>query len=164
MNWPFVALPVLHTLVQDFYRLIQAHSRHQYLLEAYNTYLQRWCTLIQKFLEVKDHKNKPAKVKFTSRLDYVPFRLKDDAAVVKRAVAAAKGIKLKPTTKVTNGGLDANWMVKHGIPTVTFGAGLTIETKSDTPTLAQLRSWATAWRWSLSAVWAMVVAWLVWLL
>ena len=23
----------------------------------------------------------------------------------------------------TNGGLDANWMVKHGIPTVTFGAG-----------------------------------------
>lgn len=73
--------------------------------------------------KVKDHKNKPAKVKFTSRLDYVPFRLKDDAAVVKRAVAAAKSIKLKPTTKVTNGGLDANWMVKHGIPTITFGAG-----------------------------------------
>ena len=27
------------------------------------------------------------------------------------------------TCGVTNGGLDANWMVKHGIPTVTFGAG-----------------------------------------
>jgi tripeptide aminopeptidase len=39
------------------------------------------------------------------------------------AVAAAKSLKLKPTVKVTNGGLDANWMVKHGIPTVTFGAG-----------------------------------------
>ena len=25
--------------------------------------------------------------------------------------------------RVTNGGLDANWMVRHGIPTVTFGAG-----------------------------------------
>ena len=24
---------------------------------------------------------------------------------------------------MTNGGLDANWMVKHGVPTVTFGAG-----------------------------------------
>jgi tripeptide aminopeptidase len=24
---------------------------------------------------------------------------------------------------VANGGLDANWMVKHGLPTVTFGAG-----------------------------------------
>lgn len=28
-----------------------------------------------------------------------------------------------PNPRVTNGGLDANWMVKHGIPTVTFGAG-----------------------------------------
>ena len=34
-----------------------------------------------------------------------------------------KGIGREPSTKVTNGGLDANWMVKHGIPTVTFGAG-----------------------------------------
>jgi tripeptide aminopeptidase len=73
--------------------------------------------------KVKDHQGKPAKVKFTSRLDYVPFRLPDNAAVIKRAVAAAKSLKLKPTTKVTNGGLDANWMVKHGIPTITFGAG-----------------------------------------
>jgi tripeptide aminopeptidase len=73
--------------------------------------------------KVKDHKGKPAKVKFTSRLDYVPFRLPDGAPVIKRATAAAKGIKLKPSTKVTNGGLDANWMVKHGIPTITFGAG-----------------------------------------
>ena len=23
----------------------------------------------------------------------------------------------------TNGGLDANWLVKHGVPTITFGAG-----------------------------------------
>jgi tripeptide aminopeptidase len=72
---------------------------------------------------VKDHQGKTAKMKFTSRLDYVPFRLKEDAAVVRRAVRAAKAIKLKPTLRVTNGGLDANWMVKHGVPTVTFGAG-----------------------------------------
>jgi tripeptide aminopeptidase len=25
--------------------------------------------------------------------------------------------------RTTNGGLDANWMVRHGIPTVTFGGG-----------------------------------------
>src|SRR5262249_12731070 len=25
--------------------------------------------------------------------------------------------------RVTNGGLDANWLVRHGIPTITFGAG-----------------------------------------
>jgi len=72
---------------------------------------------------VKDHQGKAAKVKFTSRLDYVPFRLPDGAPVVKHALAAAKSVKLKPALRVTNGGLDANWMVKHGIPTVTFGAG-----------------------------------------
>jgi len=25
--------------------------------------------------------------------------------------------------RITDGGLDANWMVRHGIPTITFGAG-----------------------------------------
>jgi tripeptide aminopeptidase len=72
---------------------------------------------------VKDHEGRAGKVKFTSRLDYVPFRLKDDAAVVGRAKAAVEAIGREPNLRVTNGGLDANWMVKHGIPTVTFGAG-----------------------------------------
>jgi hypothetical protein len=30
---------------------------------------------------------------------------------------------MEPTTVFSNGGLDANWLVKHGLPTVTFGAG-----------------------------------------
>ncbi len=62
-------------------------------------------------------------MKFTSRLDYLPFRLKDDAPVVKKAAKAVRAIGREPNLRVTNGGLDANWMVKHGIPTVTFGAG-----------------------------------------
>jgi tripeptide aminopeptidase len=73
--------------------------------------------------QVQDHKGKKAKVKFTSRLDYSPFRLKEDAPVVKLAVAAAESAGLKPTLRIVNGGLDANWLVKHGVPTVTFGAG-----------------------------------------
>jgi tripeptide aminopeptidase len=73
--------------------------------------------------KVKDHEGRTAKVKFTSRLDYLPFRLKPDAAVVGRAEAAIRAIGREPNLRVTNGGLDANWMVKHGIPTVTFGAG-----------------------------------------
>ncbi|HEV3385110.1 MAG TPA: M20/M25/M40 family metallo-hydrolase [Gemmata sp.] len=72
---------------------------------------------------VKDHQGRPAKVKFTSRLDYLPFRLKDDSAVAQRVAAAVRTIGREPNLRVTNGGLDANWMVKHGIPTVTFGAG-----------------------------------------
>jgi tripeptide aminopeptidase len=72
---------------------------------------------------VKDHEGRTAKVKFTSRLDYLPFRLKDDAPVAKRAAAAVRAIGRDPVLRVTNGGLDANWMVKHGVPTITFGAG-----------------------------------------
>jgi tripeptide aminopeptidase len=74
-------------------------------------------------LRVKDHEGKMGKVKFTSRTDYFPFRLKDGEPVVRRAMDAVKSIGREPSTKVTNGGLDANWIVKHGIPTVTMGAG-----------------------------------------
>ncbi len=72
---------------------------------------------------VKDNEGRTAKVKFTSRLDYLPFRLRDDASVVQRAGLAVRAIGREPNLRVTNGGLDANWMVKHGVPTVTFGAG-----------------------------------------
>ena len=30
---------------------------------------------------------------------------------------------MKPELAVTNGGLDANWLTAHGIPTVTLGCG-----------------------------------------
>jgi tripeptide aminopeptidase len=73
--------------------------------------------------EVHDDKGKGAKVKFTSQLDYSPFRLKDSAPVVKHALAAAERAGLKGNLRTSNGGLDANWMVKHGIPTITIGAG-----------------------------------------
>jgi tripeptide aminopeptidase len=72
---------------------------------------------------VKDDQGRPAKVKFTARLDYLPFRLRDDEPVVQRASTAVRAIGREPRLRVTNGGLDANWLVRHGIPTVTFGAG-----------------------------------------
>jgi tripeptide aminopeptidase len=72
---------------------------------------------------VTDHRGRRARVKFTSRLDYYPFRLKDDAPVVRHARAAAERAGLTPTLRVGNGGLDANWLVRHGVPTITFGAG-----------------------------------------
>jgi tripeptide aminopeptidase len=72
---------------------------------------------------VTDHQGRRAKVKFSARLDYYPFRLKDDAPVVRHAWAAAERAGLTPSLRVGNGGLDANWLVRHGIPTITFGAG-----------------------------------------
>ena len=73
--------------------------------------------------KVVDYAGKPGKVKFITNADYHPFRLKDELAVVQRGMAAVKQLGLEPQLDVTNGGLDANWMNKHGIPTVTFGAG-----------------------------------------
>jgi tripeptide aminopeptidase len=63
------------------------------------------------------------KAKFISHTDYYPFRLKDNAPVVQRAIEAVMAQGIKPEIRVANGGLDANWLVRHGIPTVTFGAG-----------------------------------------
>ena len=72
---------------------------------------------------VKNSEGKAGRIKFKAHTDYHPFRIKDSLPVVKRASAAVAAGGTKPNIRTTNGGLDANWMVRHGIPTVTFGAG-----------------------------------------
>jgi tripeptide aminopeptidase len=73
--------------------------------------------------KVTDDKGRKAKVQFTARTDYYPFRLKDQGPVVRHAEAAAAAAGLEPRLRVSNGGLDANWLVRHGVPTITIGAG-----------------------------------------
>ncbi len=73
--------------------------------------------------QVADDRGRHARVTFRRRRDYYPFRLRDTAPVVRHAQAAAAYAGLTPILRTTNGGLDANWMVRHGIPTITFGAG-----------------------------------------
>jgi tripeptide aminopeptidase len=73
--------------------------------------------------EVKDVGGVVAQVKFDHKPAYPPFKLSEDAPAVQRAKRAAESIGLKPTTLFSNGGLDANWLDKHGVPTVTIGAG-----------------------------------------
>jgi tripeptide aminopeptidase len=66
---------------------------------------------------------KSGRVKFKAETDYYPFRMKESLPVVKRAMAAVSDVGGRPSIRAGNGGLDANWMVRHGIPTVTFGTG-----------------------------------------
>lgn len=73
--------------------------------------------------KVTNADGKFAKVKFHSERDYFPFRLKENDPVVRHAIAASGDCGWKPVLRAVDGGLDANWMVRHGIPTVTFGAG-----------------------------------------
>jgi tripeptide aminopeptidase len=73
--------------------------------------------------EVKDAGGATAQVKFDHKPAYPPFKLAEDAPVLKHAKRAAESLGLKPTTLFSNGGLDANWFDKHGLPTVTIGSG-----------------------------------------
>ncbi len=73
--------------------------------------------------KVVNVQGKAGKVKFKAHTDYYPFRQKETLPVVKRAMAALEAGGVTPATRSANGGLDANWMVRHGVPTVTFGAG-----------------------------------------
>ena len=73
--------------------------------------------------EIKNADGAMADVKFEQVTSYPPFNQRDDQPVVKHAIKAAESIGLKPAIVFSNGGLDANWLVTHGLPTVTFGAG-----------------------------------------
>jgi tripeptide aminopeptidase len=72
---------------------------------------------------VTNSDGKAGRVRFRAATSYLPFRLRENAPVVRRAAAVVAGQGLSPQIRVANGGLDANCMVRHGIPTVTFGAG-----------------------------------------
>jgi tripeptide aminopeptidase len=73
--------------------------------------------------KVRDDRGRVARVRFQAHLDYYPFRLKSNAAVVSFAQAAAQRAGKPASLRMSRGGLDANWLVRHGIPTITFGAG-----------------------------------------
>jgi tripeptide aminopeptidase len=73
--------------------------------------------------EIKDAGGATATVQFDHKPAYPPFKLADDAPALQHAKRAAEALGLKPTTLFSNGGLDANWFDKHGVPTVTIGSG-----------------------------------------
>ena len=64
-------------------------------------------------------------VEIEGRLDYEAFRLAPDEPCVLAAEDAVRAAGGNPQRAISNGGLDANWMIVQGIPTVTLGAGMT---------------------------------------
>ena len=109
-------------VVTDFV-LVKGESRShdaRFFKAITNAYKDAFSAALKKVL---DHEGKPGKYKFTSRTDYFPFKISEKAPVVAKASRGVTAIGRTPNIRVANGGLDANWMVKHNIPTVTFGAG-----------------------------------------
>lgn len=85
--------------------------------DAYRTALQRAAAA------VTDADGEPARVEFSGKAQYPSFNIPDDAPAVVHARRAAEALGMTPTTVFSNGGLDANWLVQHGVPTITLGAG-----------------------------------------
>jgi tripeptide aminopeptidase len=58
-----------------------------------------------------------------TRVDYESFLIPLDSACVQLARRAIQQIGREPEPAISNGGVDANWITAHGIPTVTLGCG-----------------------------------------
>jgi tripeptide aminopeptidase len=73
--------------------------------------------------EVTSDTGATARIEFTHVAAYPPFRLEPSSPPVARAASALRRLGMEPNLIFSPGGLDANWLDKHGIPTVTIGAG-----------------------------------------
>lgn len=73
--------------------------------------------------EVRNTAGQGGKIRFTATLKYESFKLAATEPCVRSALGAIARLGLKGETKVSNGGLDANWLSSRGLPTVTLGSG-----------------------------------------
>ena len=62
-------------------------------------------------------------VSFGTGPTYEAFALREDEPVVERLQRAAARCQIETHLVSNDGGMDANWIVAHGIPAVTIGAG-----------------------------------------
>jgi tripeptide aminopeptidase len=72
---------------------------------------------------VRNVDGKTGTVSITSKLDYESFLMSSDEPCVRIAQTAVRAVGGDPQLAVANGGVDANWMTAHGIPTVSLGCG-----------------------------------------
>ncbi len=90
--------------------------------------------------EVRNAEGSTGHVDIQGRLDYESFRLRDGEPCVLAAEAAIRDAGGVPRRNISNGGLDANWLTAHGIPTVTLGTGaMGAHTTSEYLDLVQFR-------------------------
>ncbi len=72
---------------------------------------------------VRNRAGKCGSVKIEGELDYESFCLDRTEPCVMAANAAVKAEGHEPDLSISNGGLDANWLTAHGLPTVSLGSG-----------------------------------------
>jgi tripeptide aminopeptidase len=76
--------------------------------------------------QIKTSAGRCGRVSVKGRLDYEAFRLARDEPCILAAEQAIRSLGAEPERSIANGGIDANWTNRHGIPTVTLGCGATL--------------------------------------
>ena len=73
--------------------------------------------------ELQNSAGKRGSVEFESNLKYESFRINLTEPSIEAAKSVMESLGMEPECRISNGGLDANWMTANGIPTVTMGCG-----------------------------------------
>ena len=73
--------------------------------------------------ELQNSAGKRGSVEFESNLKYESFRINLTEPSIEAAKSVMESLGMEPEYRISNGGLDANWMTANGIPTVTMGCG-----------------------------------------
>lgn len=73
--------------------------------------------------QIRDNEGNPALVLFETQGEYRPFSLPPDCPVIPLFEKSVRAMGKLPTLKDGRGGLDANWLFEHGVPSLTIGAG-----------------------------------------
>lgn len=87
--------------------------------------------------ETRNVAGQAGRVRLDVHHKYESFRLQESEPCVQAALAAIRRLGGEPQLRTVNGGLDANWLTRHGYPTVTLGCGQggihTVEESLDVP-------------------------------
>ncbi len=73
--------------------------------------------------KVKSVEGARGSVEIDGFLDYDSFKLGAKEPCVQIASSVIRSLNHEPVPAIANGGLDANWITKHGVPTVSMGCG-----------------------------------------
>ena len=71
----------------------------------------------------KNEAGKCGGCEFESHVDYESFALPEDHPSIVTAKSAIKKFGREPFCEISNGGVDPNWLYRHGIEAVTLGCG-----------------------------------------
>ncbi|MEW4563496.1 M20/M25/M40 family metallo-hydrolase [Bremerella sp. JC770] len=73
--------------------------------------------------QVRNNSDQVASVEINGDLNYQPFAMSAEVPSVQVASDALTQLGIDPMLAIANGGLDANWLYRHGISVVSLGCG-----------------------------------------